>query len=259
MIDLNALPLWQSCILILGGGVGLVVGGHFLVRRVFPHQVSEEVSGLSVAIMQVVAAFIGIMLAFAAVEAWQDYGDADAAVAHESATTAQLYRDLRAYGPETVPAREAVEAYVHSVLEEEWPGLAEGRDSLATGAALTRVFDALAAIDPQTPRQQIIYAEAFQRLNEVVDHRRSRLIASKAQLPGLFWAVIILGSMVIVAYTFVTPATWPNAVIIGGLVLSMGLIFVFILAVDHPFAGAYAVGDEEMRGLLGLFDRLRST
>ncbi len=259
MLDLNQLPLWQTCVIILGGGIGLVVGGHFAVRRLFPNQVSEDVSGLSVAIMQVVAAFIGIMLAFAAVQVWQDFGNADAAVSREAATTAQLYRDLRAYGPETGEARVAVQAYVKSVLADEWPMLSEGESSPVTGAALTGIFDALAKLDPKTPRETVIFAEAFGKLNAVVDYRRNRLIASRAQLPALFWAVIVLGSVVIVGYTFVTPATWANAVIISGLVLSMGLIFVFILAVDHPFAGAYAVDAKELRDLVPLFERLGTT
>ena len=87
----------------------------------------------------------------------------------------------------------------------------------------------------------------------MVDHRRTRLIASRADLPVLFWLVVLAGSAIIVGYTFVYPANWANELIIAGLAVSLGLIF---LAVAHPFAGTYRVDARELRDLLPLFERL---
>lgn len=42
--------------------------------------------------------------------------------------------------------------------------------------------------------------------------------------------------------------------IIGGLGVSLSLIFVFILAVNHPFAGAYSVDHKELSDLIPLFE-----
>ena len=102
----------------------------------------------------------------------------------------------------------------------------------------------------------MIYGEVFQKLNEVVGFRRARLITSRADLPLVFWLVVLTGSAVIVAFTFVYPATPTNLLFVAGLALSLGLIFLFILTVAHPFAGAYAVDDKEIRDLLPLFQRL---
>ncbi|WP_411288323.1 hypothetical protein [Phenylobacterium sp.] len=250
------LPLWVSAIVVLGLTVGVCVGGHLGVRALIPHRASEEVTSLATAVMGVVSAFIGIMLAFAAVQVWQDYLVADEAVAREAAVTAELYRDLTTYGPETIPARAAVKTYVVAVLDDEWPRLAKGEASPRAIAALDGMFAVMGTIQPRTPRDTVIYGEVFKKLNEVVDHRRSRLIASRAELPVLFWLVVIAGSAIIVSYTFVYPANWANELIIAGLAVSLGLIFLFILAVDHPFSGTYSVDARELRDLLPLFERL---
>ena len=49
--------------------------------------------------MQVTSTYIGILLAFAGVLAWQDYRDAATAVENEAGVASLLYRDLAAYGP----------------------------------------------------------------------------------------------------------------------------------------------------------------
>lgn len=150
------LPLWLSAILVLGLTVGVCVGGHLGVRALLPHRASEEVTSLATAVMGVVSAFIGIMLALAAVQVWQDYLVADESVAREAAVTAELYRDLTTHGPETVPARAAVKTYVEAVLEDEWPRLAKGEAGPRAVLALDGLFAAMGTIQPQTPHDTVI-------------------------------------------------------------------------------------------------------
>src|SRR4051812_23056231 len=109
------LPLWQSSALILGLSVLICIGGHVLVRSLLPKRIPKQETELAVALMGVIAAIIGIMLAFAAVQVWDDYGHADESVALEAASISELYRDLTVYGEATVPARAQLKAYVHAV------------------------------------------------------------------------------------------------------------------------------------------------
>ena len=250
------LPLWLSSVAVLGLSLLVCVGGHLAVRALIPRNTPKQETELAVAMMGVVAAFIGIMLAFAAVQVWQDYGTADQAVAQEAAAISELYRDLSVYGDETLASREAVKTYVRTVVVDEWPGLAKGEPAPEAVDALIELFRTVAQIHPQDSRDTVIYGEIFQKLNEVVEHRRARMIASRAALPSLFWIVALVGSGIIVAFTFVYPATPMNSLIIAGLAVSLGLIFMFILDVNHPFAGTYAVDSRELRDLLPLFEKI---
>jgi hypothetical protein len=58
------LPLWLSSVLVLGVTVGLAVGAHIGVRKLISKRVSNPSTELATALMGVVSAFIGIMLAF---------------------------------------------------------------------------------------------------------------------------------------------------------------------------------------------------
>jgi ABC-type branched-subunit amino acid transport system permease subunit len=250
------LPAWLSGVAVIGACVVICVGGHLLVRAIIPRHVEKQETELAVALMGVVAAFIGIMLAFAAVQVWDDYNQADHAVAQEAASIAQLYRDLTVYGDEAGPSRVAVKTYVRAVLEDEWPRLSHGQSGPKAAAALIQLFNQVGQIRPETNRQTVIYGEAFKKLNEVVGYRRARLITARAELPGLFWIVVVAGSAVMVAFTFAFPATRTNSLIIAGLAVSLGLIFMFILDVNRPFAGVYSVDSKELSDLLPLFDKI---
>jgi lipid-A-disaccharide synthase-like uncharacterized protein len=249
-----AMPGWLSAAGVMLLAVAICVGGHRLAHRLFPKPAPEEGTELAVALMGVVSAFIGIMLAFAAVQVWQDYADADKAVALEAASLSELYRDMSVYGDQTLPARRAVEVYVHAVVEDEWPRLAHGEPSPKAVGGLIQMFREVGKIEPVSNRDTAMYGEIFSKLNQVVEYRRARMISSRAALPELFWIVALAGSAVIVSYTFVFPPTPLNGVIIGGLGVSLSLIFVFILAVNHPFAGAYSVDHKELSDLIPLFE-----
>jgi hypothetical protein len=251
------LPMWLATGLVLSACVIVCVGGHLAARLVIPTRTPRREAELAVALMTVSAAFIGIMLAFSAVQVWQDYGDADRAVSAEAAATAQLYRDLAAYGDDSRAARQALGVYVRSVVQDEWPRMAkDGEMSPKTADALVQVFNAVAAIEPATNRQTTIYGEALRKLDNVVEHRRARLVAARTHLPALFWIVVLIGSAIIVGYTVVFPSTPMNLLLIAGVGVSLGLIFVFILEVEGPFSGQVRVSPSEMQGLLPLFEQL---
>jgi hypothetical protein len=256
MIDLFfELPDWLAAVLVLVGAVVLAIGGHMVARKITP-KVTKEESDLAVALMGVVAAFTGIMLAFAAVQVWDDYGQADKAVSLEAASVSELYRDLQVYGPEAAPVQAQIKVYVRDVLEDEWPKLEHGQPGPKTTQALIDLFNSAGKLQPQTPRQTVIYGEIFKNLNEVVGYRRARLITSRSELPSLFWVVVLAGSAVIVAFTFVFPVTRTNSMVIGGLALSLALIFLFILEVNRPFEGGYRVESTEIKGLLPIFEQI---
>jgi hypothetical protein len=254
-----SLPLWQSAALVLVAAMVICVGSHRLVQWLFRRMPNMKETKLADAVMGVVASFIGIMLAFSAVQVWEDYGTADKAVAQEAAAISELYRDMAVYGDDTLASRAAVKTYVHAVLEDEWPRLAHGEPGPKAAAGLIQLYRDVATVQPKSSRDTVIYGEIFKKLNEVTQYRRARMIAARAALPALFWIVVVIGSCILVGYTFVHPPNLLNSLIIAGLGLSLGLIFMFILDVDHPFAGAYSVDHREISDLLPLFERISAS
>jgi hypothetical protein len=251
-----SLPLWLSAILVLGLAVGIGLGCSVGVRALFRLKTTDEEKEIAVNLMQVVAAYIGIMLAFSGVAVWQNFADAETAVQQEAASAAEFYRDLTVYGTEADAARQELRSYVGSILKEEWPLLREGRGSVSTEIALGKVFQEFGKIHPQDNRDSAIYAEAFSKLNDLVVLRRDRIIASRAGIPIILWIVGLVGSSLAMAYASAFSRTRYNFVMIAGTSAAIGLVFLFILTVDNPFKGQFSVENDDLAQLSATFDRL---
>jgi len=257
MLDfLLGLRLWQLTIVVLGiallVGVGLSVG----IRKIFRLNPTTEQADLAIDLMQVTSTYIGILLAFAGVLAWQDFRDATTAVESEAGVTSLLYRDLASYGPEMDPARTAVREYVHSVLVEAWPLLREGKRSPATEAKLLDVFDTVATVTPKDERQSAIYQEAYGQLNQLVSMRRQRLAASRQEIPPVLWIVALVGSVLTIAYAAAFVGSRYALLMISGTSLTIGLLFLFLLSVEYPFRNRNGVSNAPLVELQSIFDRI---
>ena len=257
MVDFfYGLPMWLATILVLGTSLAVGLGSSFGLRYVFHRQATPSDAETALSLMQVVAAYIGILIAFAGVQVWQDFADAQNAVHREAASAAQLYRDLGTYGPETDDARLKLRGYVNSIVTDEWPLLSHGKPSDRTDVALIKLFDTIGRIAPADNRQTTIFAAIFSNLNELVSLRRDRLIHSESGMPSILWVVALFGSILIVSYTATFRHNRTNVIMISGISLALGLVFLFILIVDRPFMGDFSVSSGELAGLSTKFDMI---
>jgi hypothetical protein len=254
-----SLPIWLDTLLVLAVALAMGLGSSLGLRQVFRLKPSDEEKEVAINLMQVVAAYIGIMIAFAGVEVWQDFREAENAVHEEAASAAALYRDLTTYGDETIAARKDLRVYVSSVVNDEWPLLAHGNLSMKTEVALARLFDTIGKIHPKDNRDSTIYSEVFSNLNELVSFRRDRLVHSQAGIPILLWTVGLIGSLFVIAYASVFSPTPLNIIMISGISITLGLVFLFILTVDRPFKGEFSVSNRELSELSWKFDMLDRT
>ena len=257
MLDLLlGLKLWQLTVVVLG--IALVVGWGFSVgiRRIFRLNPTAAQADLAIDLMQVTSTYIGILLAFAGVLAWQDNRDAATAVENEAGVASLLYRDLSAYGPEMTPAREALKAYVQTVIVSGWPLLREGKRSPAAETELLVVFDRVAVISPTNERQSAIYSEAFSQLNQLVSMRRQRIAASRAEIPPVLWIVALVGSILTVAYASAFVSSRYASLMISGTSVTIGLLFLFLLSVEYPFRNRNGVSPQPFIELSGVFEKV---
>ena len=257
MLDfLLGLTLWQLTIVILGISSGLGLGLSIGIRKIFRLNPTTAQSDLAIDLMQVTSTYIGILLAFAGVLAWQDYRDAVTSVESEAGVTSMLYRDLAAYGPAMDPARQSVREYVHSVIFDGWPRLREGKRSPVVEAKLLEVFDDVAAVAPTNERESAIYQEALAQLNELVSMRRQRMAASRAEIPPVLWIVALVGSLLTIAYASAFVGSRYASLMISGTSLTIGLLFLFLLSVEYPFRHRDGVTPQPFIELKGIFDHV---
>ena len=251
-----SMPIWLTTIVVLAFALAVGLGTSIGVQKLFRIRSTKEEKEVAINLMQVVAAYVGIMIAFAGVQVWQEFSDAKAAVAHEAATASQLYQDLTIFGPETRAARGALRAYVVSITKDEWPRLSKGEGSQVTEAALQRVFAEVGKLSPADNRASAIYEEMLGKMNDLVDYRHDRIVESQAGIPLLLWTIGLGGALLTVAYASAFTPTRFNISMIAGISFALGLVFLFILTVDHPFKGEFSVSNRHLVELTGVFDRL---
>jgi len=257
MIDFYySLPIWLSTVLVLGMALAIGLGSSLGLRALFRIRATNEEKEVAINLMQVVAAYVGIMIAFTGVQVWQDFANAKGAVSREAATAAELYQDLSIYGEETRAARGALRAYVGSIARDEWPQLSQGRGSPATEIALLNVFNEVGQLGPANDRSTVIYGEALSRLNDLINLRRDRIVQSQTGIPAILWTIGMFGSLLTVAYASAFSPTRYIITMISGISLTLGLVFLFILTVDYPFKGQFSVSNREFVQLTAEFDRL---
>ncbi|MES2119007.1 MAG: hypothetical protein V4513_00335 [Pseudomonadota bacterium] len=251
-----AMPIWAATIVVLGASLGIGLAASLGVKRVLRLKVNNEEREVAINLMQVVAAYVGIMIAFAGVQVWQDFTDSKNAVSQEAATAAELYQDLTIFGPETLPARQALRDYVASVNRDEWPMLSRGEGSGATLLKLHAVFNEIGKLSPTDNRSTAIYSEMLDKLNSLVDYRRQRIVDSRDGIPAILWAIGIVGGLLTVAYASAFTPTRYNVFMTAGIALTLGLLFLFILTVNYPYKGEFSVGNRELVELSAEFEEL---
>jgi hypothetical protein len=141
-------------------------------------------------------------------------------------------------------------------VKDEWPLLAQGKPSGRTEIALFKLFDSVGRIRPKDSRDSSNYTEMFSNLNDLVSLRRDRLIHSESGMPTILWIVGLVGSVLIVAYTATFRPSRTNVMMISGISLALGLVFLFILVVDRPYLGEFSVSSGELTQLSAKFDLL---
>lgn len=233
---------WWVGLIVVGAFVTCALGLFRLFRRLCPRVFSDHQVENALQIVGVIATINSLLLAFTAVAVWEAFRDAETAVTLEAAAIGQMSRDLHSYGgPQAKGTLNALRAYTRTIVEDEWPLLKTGGSSAKSWQALDQLFRDVSEIRPKDGRDQIILAEIWARLNEVVKYRRERIQSARAQVPGTLWVVVVLGSLLTFSFSFVLlPDTYGHAVI-AGLAGVTGLVVFFIVAMEHPFAGQESV------------------
>ena len=232
------IPHWYLGCLISGLAVAVTLGAYTVFRRFVVVEFSADDRSLAMSVLGVVATINSLLLAFSAVSVWESFGAAEAAVVHEGNSIGQLARDLAVFdSAESRQAREVVRHYAQLVAAKEWADMQIGRTNVETWLAADAIFRAVGALEPDTLKRQALLPEIWARTNEMVAHRRDRLYASEAEVPGTLWVVVLTGSILTVLTTFVLPRSPINIAMMVTLSFSLGLVFFFIIAMDRPFTG----------------------
>ena len=111
-------------------------------------------------------------------------------------------------------------------------------------------------LDPTTPEEQVVYEQGFERMRDLADARRDRLLESKQGLPAILWVVLVTGGIVVVSFTYLfgLDSTAIHLLMVASLALVISLVLFTVAALNFPFKGDITIHPEAMQQVLDQFE-----
>lgn len=223
------------------------LAGLWLVRVVAPAEwlrANNEVAGNY---LQTLGTVYAVLLAFVVFVVWQQHNATRDAVESEANEISDLDRVLQGFPePSRGRARDQMRRYVQAVVTEEWKAMARGAVSRSAERALEEIWLALQEVEPSSAREELLFAEALARFNDLSDARTHRVLGSRLRLPGSMWALLIAGGLLTVAsmWLFGLASFAAQALMTAALAGSVAFVLYLVADLDNPFWGDWVVSSE---------------
>ncbi len=129
--------------------------------------------------------------------------------------------------------------YVQYTIHDAWPLQSRGVVPVRGIEMVTQFQAILTSFEPSTEGQKLLHGEALRAYNTMIQARQLRLDAVGTGLPGVMWAVIIVGALIGLTSSFFFKVEDSRLHVIQVLLLALfiGLVIFTIVALDQPFRG----------------------
>jgi hypothetical protein len=236
--------------------------GLFLFHRLVDWKSREEdttMIGLSYALC---GGIYAVVLAFVAVGTYEAMDKSSVIASEEANSLGGLAFDSAGL-PAGLAARvrEEIDEYIDIVTKKEWPSQQAykmGESNYEEGWKQVRTIGLdLANFEPATTGQATVKAEMVHVSNELFSARRARLLAANAHLPDAVWQMLIFGLCLVAVYVYLFgPHNFKIHMAVTALTMvSIGLVFTLIIALDYPFRGDLSIDDDAYLGVKEVSDR----
>jgi len=242
------IPSWVFWWISVAACVAFGLGGMFAmrdwVRRLHGGHSHNDIVSVFFSSMSV---FYGVAVGLFALGAWQTYSDVDSKVALESATVAELYRDVSHYPqPSRGVLQDDLRHYVRNLIDTSWPQFRRGVVNIANHGILDNFYDSLIDFEPVTETQKTLQTETLKQFNRLIELRRLRLQSVKVGLPRVMWVLVIVGAAATLASTwfFDTRSLIMHLWLTVLIAALLGMMIHLLASMDNPFRGEYSVSSD---------------
>lgn len=249
---LQVLPTWLLGVVLIGGASVLSIGCMLVARTLLRTALSEQQNDAVGDLYSVVGTMYSIFLAFLVFIVWDQYNVANAAVAGEAATLGSLYQST-AFLPAPIrhQARSELITYTSLVIAKEWKSMANGNESPAASNALDRLYHTYDRLISMSG-EQAASNQSVDLLDRLTTERTERIQASGGALNGVFWVIVLFGTVITIAFSllfYLENALVQGITLVSVTALIVSLLFLLLL-IDHPFSGDFHVTPEPFQTVL---------
>ncbi len=173
----------------------VAVAGLEAVQRFVPAALRQEHNDVAGFIYAVVGVVYAVLLALVVIAAWEEHEEAKSTMGAEANGLAEVFwLAHRLPEPEGPRIQELARSYATVVAEEEWEAKARGGGSSAEAWALMDELRlSVQGVEVRTQAEQVLFEQGLDRVNELADARRERMVEAEEGIPAVLWAVLVLG------------------------------------------------------------------
>lgn len=211
---------------------------YFTMRRIAGDALEVETETLAGSVIFRVSALHGLILALVFAQELVNYNQLHENIVSEATAIADIYHDIGRYDTEAESTvREALSAYLHTVVETEWDILAREDPLSARGWELREtVYLALLDLTPETPRQVSLRTHMMSKIQLIAELRQERENTSLHDVSYLFWAAALVGVILVTIPYFIFSPSRLNLVLLSVYAGFSGFVMFVIFAFSDPFS-----------------------
>ncbi len=237
--------------------MAVAAGGLILVQRLVPTDVRRQHNDVAGFIYAVLGVTYAVLLGLMVVAVWEQWEAAKHTADDEASSLAEIFW-LADTMPETEGRhiQELARSYARVVVNEEWTLMGQETSSPMAWNLLDDIRVSLQNFDPSTPEEQVLYEQSLERMRDLADARRDRLLEAEQGLPVILWVVLITGGIVVVGfmYLFGMDSTVIHLLMVSSLALIIALVLFTVASLNYPFRGDITINPEAMEHVLGRFE-----
>jgi len=237
-----------------------VLGMLYVRKKVGVSKLREyhEVAGY---LLSIIGTLYAVLLGFVVVDTMQHVQDLRVLVEQEANGIANIYLCSKVF---EVKDRDDIRKYSHelviAVVEDEWPAMQEGKFSPRAFQCAYLLWNRILSVEPKTELQKNAQAQILSEMCKTAESRRTRLISARLGTQPILWAILIVGGLFTVLFTYFFGVESVKAQIIMttlvALTLALNMFLVFIFG--SPFKGDLAVRPDAFKLNLKIYEKVKA-
>lgn len=249
------LTLWLFVLVVIAVSILISLASIWLAKRTVSDPAANQYNSTLAPFLTTVALVYGSLLGFTVVVAWEQFSSAAANVVAESSTLATMYGQTAGLPePDRTKLRELLRTYTTAV-QDEWVRQDSGARGETERAVITRMYAVLGSRESSATANPVS-GEFLRQVTVLAQERSTRVLDTKPQIPGLLWAGLLFGGIVLVGMLGFTrlESIRGHRILSAAVAVLLGLLLAVVFWLDHPFGRQLGVTESPFEQVLEVFD-----
>jgi L-asparagine transporter-like permease len=236
-----------SNILIIIGCVVAATLFLFLVTRTSAAHARKESNDFTGAVVAVIGTTYAVILAFTLAGVWAMSQQAQANEEQEANALVNVFRIAsQLKDPNARAIQELCVRYVDNALQREWPAMLKQQLPPEGGEIINQLWKLAGESQAHAQPDAIAAYQLMEELRGLTQYRRIRAMQVREALPGILWAVLVVGGIITAASScfFGVPNFCFHLLQVLVLSFLIALVLVAIADIDQPYQGQVTVAPQ---------------